>query len=1595
MEANYKGRGKWFPGKIRRVRADGSYDVDYDDGEVETALSADLVRAVGSAKKGLSPARGGRIEEGSKVEANYRGKGKYYPGRVKRDRGDGTYDIDYNDGEQEIRVPADMIRLLDDPGNDFGRKNSFSRGTKVEANYKGRGKWFPGIITFDRGDGTFDVDYNDGESEMKVDVVNLRVLKTDMDSREESKGSHSNSNKLRTKLVSKKLRATLNDILSKFQATSTDKTCSKIFEEFDENPPSGYVIRREFKVGLKKIFSAVKVKDSTMLEDVIDEADLSLIFDCLSTQKEGFVDYDCFIGYALDELNEEANLDDIHEKILKDIQKSKLRAKDVLKIFSTSKSFKNGYVRQTEFEKFVFKAFSKLSSDNLKSLSRRFDLTNEGVIDYSLFLRWAFAGADIKDLKNRVCYQLSLLSPASVEDALAGNVGKGNEGRLGQKDFVAALQELGLMLTSMEMKAMFAVLDSAEKKGTVSQAQVMDFISAASGNGKDRARLMKERGDGLDFMSSAIRDEARDSIQKILASSKTSVGRLIYQNADEKTGVISRRQLRKVLESLSIQLRESDENMLFEALGFTGESCVAVDDLLLYFMELASQNDSEEAFNAVKEVIVRKRVAAKEVTRLMLRSDSKGSGFLEHSTFEKIIVKLAGSSSNTFDAIADLKRFLDPKREGVVDLHYAAAIITASSDPSRCELKLRNIFRIMRIRNIDYKKHFMSSVEGSESDMQIDRENFINTVDSFNIPMLRSEIIAIADKHQRGGAINFKAIMDILEAEDPQNKSRNFFGATTKMSDSFGKGLFKKICKVRSNAERRNELRRGLIERDHEMVGFLAQRDFQRVIDHKMDLTDEEAALLAENLTFTDGSHRLDIDYSLLLLVMMDPINNSPMAAGTAVMSKMMRGNDIVSLRRLLSLLFRNCAAFDLKATGLAPYQEVEKVVKEECANIDAKQLKQVLTAFQESRQNDTVMYPELISYLGNCSLCNVMHRLNYVDGIRQKQGYQMKEFFVKYAEKKASKLDSSKFVDQLLSLGIVMAEVSIALIFSTYGLKNNTLLDAEKFVKAMKSFASEEGELEERIQRNEVSVFKNSGPCEISSKILADYDAKLMRALQIAFDLFDKNGSNEIPSVELERVLNSLGQSPSISELELLLSKIDPQNKGTIEYNNFISVVVPYLRSGYQNIAHRSVSNLKRTFDKFNDSGDGLLKRNEFKHLMRVTSSDISPEELNAMMEYLDVDDDGSISFEEFVRAFEVIGNDDIMDRMPVALRAAMRKLQYSALPDPEKHLTMFIGLPFNYRLSVLSELETLSPRHSLDYLVCNKTRMEKLERQHEMQFEVQILRVSGIPSEDALRRDDVVGRGVKFCVVKTDKPPALGQPGNSPEFLSNVTKVNAQLHQYHADKWVLSESEDGDPDKSCFVRCYNSDPYINYKDGKVTVSTSESTVSPVEQLHLFIELIVSFKVNKKHFKITDKGLKRKRKYEKLKTPQEKDSSEVKVGAGPHTTNLEKKKKHLSTSTKALMSTFSLRNKESASENNQDKNDATKKDEEENRKEASANAVEDSEVEADEADEEDSEQVDEVVDMCCGWAMIPIAATLRGALRLEQPSFLQSSNSS
>ena len=51
--------------------------------------------------------------KGQAVEARYKGRNTYYSGIILNVNDDNTFDVNYNDGEQELNVPFELIRLVE------------------------------------------------------------------------------------------------------------------------------------------------------------------------------------------------------------------------------------------------------------------------------------------------------------------------------------------------------------------------------------------------------------------------------------------------------------------------------------------------------------------------------------------------------------------------------------------------------------------------------------------------------------------------------------------------------------------------------------------------------------------------------------------------------------------------------------------------------------------------------------------------------------------------------------------------------------------------------------------------------------------------------------------------------------------------------------------------------------------------------------------------------------------------------------------------------------------------------------------------------------------------------------------------------------------------------------------------------------------------------------------------------------------------------------------------------------------------------------------------------------------------------------------
>ncbi len=82
---NYKGGAYWFPGVVEKI-GNGTVTVRYDDGDRETV--------------GMNAVRPYDWMIGMKVECNFQGGGKWYPGTISALAGE-KIGIAYDDGDKE------------------------------------------------------------------------------------------------------------------------------------------------------------------------------------------------------------------------------------------------------------------------------------------------------------------------------------------------------------------------------------------------------------------------------------------------------------------------------------------------------------------------------------------------------------------------------------------------------------------------------------------------------------------------------------------------------------------------------------------------------------------------------------------------------------------------------------------------------------------------------------------------------------------------------------------------------------------------------------------------------------------------------------------------------------------------------------------------------------------------------------------------------------------------------------------------------------------------------------------------------------------------------------------------------------------------------------------------------------------------------------------------------------------------------------------------------------------------------------------------------------------------------------------------------
>jgi len=113
----------------------------------------------------------------------------------------------------------------------------------------------------------------------------------------------------------------------------------------------------------------------------------------------------------------------------------------------------------------------------------------------------------------------------------------------------------------------------------------------------------------------------------------------------------------------------------------------------------------------------------------------------------------------------------------------------------------------------------------------------------------------------------------------------------------------------------------------------------------------------------------------------------------------------------------------------------------------------------------------------------------------------------------------------------------------------------------------------------------------------------------------------------EIKQVMRKLGQNPTEDELKEMISTVDDNGDHEIDFEEFLVL----MKSRTDNDPKDPEKELKDAFAVFDTDGNGSIDRKELKRLMKKLGQALTEAEVDAMMDEVDINGDGTISYEEF----------------------------------------------------------------------------------------------------------------------------------------------------------------------------------------------------------------------------------------------------------------------------------------------------------------------------------------------------------------------------
>uniref|UniRef100_A0A3B5LF07 EF-hand domain-containing protein n=1 Tax=Xiphophorus couchianus TaxID=32473 RepID=A0A3B5LF07_9TELE len=141
-----------------------------------------------------------------------------------------------------------------------------------------------------------------------------------------------------------------------------------------------------------------------------------------------------------------------------------------------------------------------------------------------------------------------------------------------------------------------------------------------------------------------------------------------------------------------------------------------------------------------------------------------------------------------------------------------------------------------------------------------------------------------------------------------------------------------------------------------------------------------------------------------------------------------------------------------------------------------------------------------------------------------------------------------------------------------------------------------------------------------------------LERQLQEAFKEFDYDQDGYLNYKDVAECMRTMGYMPTEMELLEIVQQIKMRMGGLMDFEDFTELMGPRMMGETTNML--GLKELQSAFLQFDLDGDGKINQDEMKEALKsLLGEKLKKGELEEILKELDVNADGSIDFEEFIK--------------------------------------------------------------------------------------------------------------------------------------------------------------------------------------------------------------------------------------------------------------------------------------------------------------------------------------------------------------------------